>query len=134
MNYLCDMITKVKNWYRRRSFYVIADPTDNSITFSKALFKHMDVMGLDKAKVYVFRIQDHYAFTVNPHFDEPTQLADIQYNAQYKTIGIESLVPTVNRIFYDYGLCHDVPCKLSVQLRSIKGVTCYVMCRPQLNQ
>lgn len=130
MSYLCDMMTRIKDWLRRRSFYVIADPNDNSITFSKALFRHLDVMGMDVAKVYVFRIGCKYAFTLNPEIDQPTQLADIQYNDKHKTIGFECLVPTVNRIFYDYALPHDKRVKLTVQVRSVKGITCYVLCRP----
>ena len=124
------MIKKVKHllsrwWlqYQQRTMYVIADPADNSITFSRRLFKRMDVMKLDVAKVMVFTVADKnlrssYAFCLNPPLDEPTQLADIQYNSKHKTIGFESLVPTVNRIFYDYGLPFDRKVKLSVSVEN----------------
>ena len=124
------MIKKLKHlfsrwWlqYQQRPLYVIADPADNSISFSRRLFKRMDVMKLDVAKVMVFTVADinlrsSYAFCVNPPLDEPTQLADIQYNSKHKTIGFESLVPTVNRIFYDYGLPHDRKVKLSVSVEN----------------
>jgi len=132
MNYLRNMIERLKNWLRRRSFYVVCDPTDNSVTLSKALFKHMGVMQLDVAKVYVFFVPgaDCYGFILNPDFDQETQLNDIQYNGKHKTVGFETLNPTVNRIFYDYGLPHDKPVKLSVQACSAGDVQYYKICRP----
>lgn len=112
--------------YRFREYYVIADCSDNSITFSHKLYRHIELSSHceDAAKVFVFHIPawDTYGFTVNPvldrdtvsdaSFHEETQLADIQYNEKYKTIGFESLCPSVNRIFYDYGL----PCHLKMKL------------------
>lgn len=114
-------LMRVWRWYRQRTLYVIADATDNSITFSKALFDLMDVMKLDVAKVYVFKLcsKPYYAFAINPPIEQETQLADIQYNAKHKCIGFESLCPTVNRIFYDYGLPADTKVKLSVE----QGIT-----------
>lgn len=139
MSYLCNMFTKVKDWYRRRRFFVIADPTDNSITFSKSLFKHMGVMNMDVAKVYVFSLatgvkpfkdKGEYGFILNPDLGQETQLADIQYNAKHKTIGFECLVPTVNRIFYDYNLPHDKRVKLTVQVCQAGDVVYYKLCCP----
>lgn len=101
----------VWRWYRHRSLYVIADPADNSVTLSRALFEHMDVMNQEQAKVFMFSVGGGsagtgiiYAFTLNPDIQQPTQLCDIQYNSKYRTIGFETLCPTVNRILYDYGL------------------------------
>ena len=125
----------VWRWYRHRSLYVIADPADNSITLSRALFDHMDVMNLDVAKVFVFKIKntshvgasrfprEEYAFTINPPIEQPTQLADIQYNSKHHTIGFESLNPSVNRIFYDYGIPADRPVKLSVQPATVNAAS-----------
>lgn len=117
----------------RRGLYIIADPADNSITLSKRLFRHIDVMSLDKAKVYVFSIPGDtpaYAFTINPDFSQPTQLCDIQYNSKHRCIGFETLCPTVNRIFYDYRLPHDCPCKLSVTIRQTAGIVYYLIRQP----
>lgn len=126
-------LMRVWRWYRQRTLYVIADATDNSITFSRNLFDLLDVMGQDEAKVYVFRLCNAvveegskwngrlYAFTINPPFGQETQLADIQYNAKHKCIGFESLCPTVNQIFYDYGLPHNTKAKLSVHPSSVNG-------------
>lgn len=118
------------------SNYVIADPKDNSITFSRSLYKHMEVDITDKAKVSVFKenVAQCYAFSVNTGIKE-TQLADIQYNSKYKCIGFECLVPTVNRIFFDYGLPHDRRIKLSVRIRHSKiGMTYYVIIPPTNQQ
>lgn len=139
MTYFRIMIAKLKNWFRRRTFFVICDPNDNSVTFSKALFKHLNVMKMEKAQVYVFSLatgvapykdRGEYGFILNPEFDCETQLADIQYNDKHKTIGFECLVPTVNRIFYDYGLPHDKPVKLSVELCRVNELKYYKICRP----
>jgi len=139
MNYFRIMFDKIKNWLRRRSFYVICDPADNSVTLSKALFKHMGVMKMEKAQVYVFslatgmlpfRDKGEYGFITNPEFDCETQLADIQYNGKHKTIGFECLVPTVNRIFYEYGLPHDKPVKLSVEVCRAGNIQYYKICKP----
>lgn len=52
---------------------------------------------------------------INPPVSEKdTQIADIQYNDLHMTIGFESLCPTVNRIFYDYGIGAIGNAKLSV--------------------
>lgn len=110
----------VWRWYRHRSLYVIADPADNSITLSRALFEHMDVMNKEQAKVFVFTVSNgsptdkSYAFTLNPIIKQPTQLCDIQYNSKHRSIGFETLCPTVNRILYDYAL-PTCKTKLSVE-------------------
>lgn len=133
----------VWRWYRHRSLYVIADPADNSVTLSRALFEHMNVMNQEQAKVFMFSVGDGsagtgiYAFTLNPDIGQPTCLADIQYNSKHRSIGFESLVPTVNRIFYDYGLPYDKPVKLSVEPDTVpcgspqgKTFTYYKILRP----
>ena len=127
-------------WYRHLSLYVIADASDNSITFSKGLFDILDVMSQKEAKIFVFEVKDfshsgillsNYAFTLNPIFEQETQLADIQYNAKYKTIGFESLCPTVTRIFYDYGLPSTGRAKLSVDVcKTIGDMVYYKILRP----
>jgi len=133
----------VWRWYRHRSLYVIADPSDNSVTLSRALFDHMDVMNQEQAKVFMFSVGDGsagtgiYAFTLNPDIQQPTCLADIQYNSKHRSIGFESLCPTVNRIFYDYGIPYDHPVKLSVETATVpvgsadgKPFTYYKILRP----
>lgn len=54
-----------------------------------------------------------YGFVVSPKLSKETQLADVQYNTKYGTVGFETLVPTVARVLYDYGIDAD-RVKLSV--------------------
>ncbi len=126
-------------WYRHLSLYVIADATDNSITLSKRLFKVMDVLNKEQAKVFVFEtkklspsgiVLNHYNFTLNPALDQETQLGDIQYNAKHKTIGFESLCPAVTRIFYDYGLPAQGRAKLSIDICHVDNMEYYKILRP----
>lgn len=118
-------------WYRHSRLFVIIDPKDNSVTFSKALFRYLDIMDEPDAKVHVFRLCNAtsecgdrsvniYAFCINPPIEQETQLADIQYNSKYHCVGFESLCPTVARICYDYGLPMMKPVKLSVELGSVQ--------------
>lgn len=133
-------------WLRLRKFYVIADATDNSITLSKWLFRMLDVYNQDEAKVFMFCIntfnadgsfvtRKDYAFTLNPKLDQETQLCDIQYNQKHRCIGFETLNPTVNRIFYDYGMQAYIRCKLSVDMLQTQynNITYYQLLRPSNN-
>ena len=126
----------ILDWLRYRHMWVIADATDNSITFSRALFHHMGGLSLGQAKVFTFYVpavephQGHYGFMLNPEFDKKTQLADIQYNTKHRTIGFEMLNPTVNRMFYDYGLRPMTKAKLSVKAKTAGDITYYEICPP----
>lgn len=116
------MIKRIITWWRNRRNFVIMDARDNSVTFSHSLFRHIKrVYGEAdiRPKVFVFYTPatKRYGFAVNVPFDQPTQLADIQYNSKHRCIGFESLNPTVARILYDYGVGPDrfmKPCKLTV--------------------
>lgn len=105
------------------------------MTISKTLFKRMKVMEEEeKAQVLVFKESKtgHYAFTLNPELDTPTQLANIQYNEKYRCIGFETLIPTVNRIFYEYGIPYSLitnKVKLSVQRAEGKNGMIYFIIR-----
>lgn len=132
---MINPIKYLRRWLGYLTFYVIADASDNSVTLSRRLFRRMGVMKLDVAKVFVFFIPEErlYAFTINPELgvDYPTQLNDIQFNGRYRCIGFETLCPTVNRIFYDYGLLPNTRCKLSVEACMNKdGITYYKILRP----
>lgn len=112
-----------------RSMYVIIDPRDNSITFSKRLFKSMRLFDKEEANAFVFRVGNNYAFTINPPITADTQLCSIQYNSKHKCIGFESLCPTVNKICYDYGLPYDKPIKLTIEVKTteINTLTYYIL-------
>lgn len=133
------MLKRFLLWWRSlryHRYYVIADCSDNSITFSHKLYRHIELMreSEDAAKVFVFGIPawGTYGFTVNPALDRETQLADIQYNEKYKTIGFESLCPSVNRIFCEYGLPCDLKMKLTVTVHRLgDGKVFYNIERPR---
>lgn len=120
----------------RRRMYVIIDGSDNSVTLSQHLCKHMDFMGLETAKVFVFGItgdgsgEKAYGFMLNPDLEQETQLADIQYNSKYHCVGFESLNPTVARILYDYGLPASAKVKLSVDVCRAGDKEYYKILRP----
>lgn len=116
-------------------YYVIADPADNSVTLSKALFAHIrkNAKEDDEPCVFVFKLvgTDKYAFCVNPELEQSTQLCDIQYNGKYHCIGFETLCPSVGRIFFDYGLPSDKRTKLSVLVQiAPNGLIYYQFCKP----
>lgn len=114
------IIKKIKTWWQSIRYYVIADPNDNSITLSKALFKHIknNALGSDAAQVFVFKIEnnDLFGFIVNPDIKTPTQMCDIQYNDKYRCIGFETLCPSVGKILYDYNLGAMQRVKLSISI------------------
>ena len=127
------IFTKLINKWRSLRYYVIADPSDNSVTLSKSLFFHMkkdaERSGSDGSpSVFVFRIPQGgtFGFMLSPEISEPTQLCQIQYNGKYRCIGFETLCPSVGRIFFEYGLPALRPVKLSVSVRQTpQGKTYY---------
>ncbi len=119
---MINPFAKIKARWQYCRYYVILDPADSSITFSRHLFRSIEKMigHPDKPpKAFAFYVPatERYGFIINPDFEQPTQLADIQYNTKHRCIGFESLNPTVARIMYDYGIKTLKPCKLSVRLR-----------------
>jgi hypothetical protein len=128
------ILTKLKNWWQSRRYYVMADPNDNSITLSKALFRHLQDSAHEgeTARVFVFRLtyNNTYAFMVNPPIEQPTQMCDIQHNVQYNCIGFETLCPSVGKIFYDYGIPAYKPQRLAVTIHKSVDKYYYQFERP----
>lgn len=133
------MTNRLLLWWKALLYhrhYIIADPRDNSITFSRRLYRHISrSASAGEAKVFAFFIPESgcYGFSVNPPLSpEDTQIADIQYNDKYRSIGFESLCPSVNRIFYDYGLPSGSMLRLSViPRRAADGSLFYQIMRPR---
>lgn len=129
---------KISAWLKRIRFfrlYVIADPNDNSITFSKGLWQHImhNAPRKESAKVFVFSVPASatFGFIINPLFDRETQIADIQYNEKYRTIGFESLCPSVNLIFNRYRLPAETALRLPVTVsQTLDGKMFYRIERP----
>ena len=121
----------------RRTLFVRLDPRDNSITFSKRLCRHIGIDKLkDKAKVFAFvePVSQLFGFQINAdNLPDYAAQADIQYNSKHRCVGYESLVPTVNRILYDYGMPHDKEAKLRVSIHVYAGQTFYFIRPPHAN-
>ena len=133
-----DTYRRVRNFLRRRSFFVILDPADNSVTLSHALFQHMKKQDAlchssDEGKepqspqVFMFRVGKSFGFMLNPDIKQPTQLCQIQYNDKYKCVGFETLCPSVGQMLYDFHLPHFVKCKMSVSVETANGRLYYLL-------
>lgn len=115
---------KIQRWLEERKPYVIADPKDNSITFSSSLLKLLKKQG-GKPKILVFTVNGRFAFTIDPKVDEEkTHLADLQYDTRTNTYGFELLLPQVHQMLeyyepqrtYQYS---DEPAKLFVRKKKL---------------
>lgn len=124
------MKNKLKAWLDNLQMYVIVDGADNSVTLSKRLVKDMGIMEMaTQPKVMVFKVMGGYGFMVDPEVEQETQLNDIQYNDKHRTIGFETLCPTVNRILYDYSLPQG-RYKLGIKKHRSKGKVFYAISKP----
>lgn len=116
-------------WYH--DFFVDLDGSDNSVTCSKALLKHMRIYQRDDHTIYVFRVKDtdNYGFcfvTDAPALlDEKTQFTQLQFNGKYMTTGFETLNPSVQSMLYLWNMPHDIKLRLLVIPRRIGGVRYY---------
>ena len=129
------IFNKITKWWQSFRFYIIADPADNSVTLTKALFNHMKDNAHEgyEARIFVFKITDSssFGFMANPSIEQPTQMCDIQYNGKYRCIGFETLCPSVGQILYTYGLNASQRVKLSVSVcRTVQGKVYYQIERP----
>lgn len=129
------IFNKITKWWQSLRCYVIADPADNSMTLSKALFNHIkdNAFEGDEARVFVFKVTDSgcFGFMTNPSIEQPTQMCDIQYNGKYRCIGFETLCPSVGQILYTYRLNASQRVKLSVSVcRTGQGKVYYQIERP----
>ena len=124
------MITRLLSLLDRlRPLRIIADPTDDTITFSRALCRRTKIFDKEKAEVLVFRTPDgcyNFCFAEDiADLPKDTATWPVQYNTRYNTAGFHCPEPTVNRIFYDYGLSPDGPCQLRISIKKVRALTCY---------
>lgn len=134
-----DYMRYVVNRLRcNKNCYVVADCSDNSVTFSDALYRQIDPLIVDADNVMTFYVPRHrnYGFIINPAGinAEETAMSHVQLNTKYGCVGYEMLVPSVNRLFYDYKIAANVTkVKLSVGLRcNIRtGIVYYEIIRPR---
>ena len=127
------MLLRLANFFFRRYLYVVADPSDNSVTLSPLLLEFiLRVTGLGENKVYAFRLSSRggYAFMLNPDISEETVTAPIQWNSKHHCSGFACNCPSVNRIFYDYGIDRPAPARIFVKIRRVCGQYIFVLKNP----
>ena len=94
-------------WMDEHTCRVLIDGSDNSVSMSKGLIKAAGIFDKDIEGALIVRLVStgEYAIVFKQNGDERIPMANaIQYNSKYKSIGFESLTPTVNRILNDYNL------------------------------
>ena len=124
------MLLRLANYIFRRYLYVDADPSDNSVTLSPLLLEFiLRVTGLGENNVYAFRLSSRggYAFMLNPDISEETVTAPIQWNSKHHCSGFACNCPSVNRIFYDYGIDRTAPARIFVKIRRVCGQYIFVL-------
>ena len=127
------MLLRLANFFFRRCLYVVADPSDNSVTLSPLLLEFiLRVTGLGENKVYAFRLSSRggYAFMLNPDISEETVTAPIQWNSKHHCSGFACNCPSVNRIFYDYGIDRTAAARIFVKIRRVCGQYIFVLKNP----
>ena len=130
---LSDFAHNNKRKEPENPLYVVADASDNSITFSSELFTLLGGMDMKKAKVFMFYIPEEkaYGFTLRPKQKVKAELYDIQYNYRYKEAGFVTSIPTVNRILYDYNIPDAKGgVVLPIEVCEAQKMEYYKMCRP----
>ena len=97
----------IARWLDEHTCRVLLDGSDNSVSMSKGLIKAVGIFDRDVEGALIVKTNSsgRYAIVFKQNGDERIPMANaIQYNSKYKSIGFESLTPTVNRILNDYNL------------------------------
>ena len=118
-------------WMDEHICRVLIDGSDNSVSMSKGLIKAAGIFDKDIEGALIVRLVStgEYAIVFKQNGDERIPMANaIQYNSKYKSIGFESLTPTVNRILNDYHLPLMSKRKLWVKHKKA-NVDYWVICR-----
>jgi hypothetical protein len=130
-------LIKFFRYYRYRKFYVVLDGRVNSITISKALYKHITRRERSNNDIFVFDANDskQFAFAMRDDFaalrNAKTVFCQLQYNDVYNKIGFRSEHPSVTAILSSYGCPVDHMVRLSVIPRNTRhGSTFYEIQRP----
>lgn len=129
------MFSKLKQLLFPRRYYIIADTTDDSVTLSRSLYRHirsrLDASATE-AKAFVFFVPHNntYGFVINYPHSKPTIEAPILYNAKFKSIGFQATCPSVNRIFYDYHIQDHLKAKLLIHIKHLPNGTIYYEIQP----
>lgn len=130
------MLQRLLQFLLPRRYYIIADTADDSITLSRALYRHIlshfHTPHTDQLRAFVFSIPHRhtFGFVINHQHDRPTIEAPILYNAKFKTIGFQSTCPSVNRIFYDYRIQDHLKVKLTIKILHLPNGIPYYEIQP----
>lgn len=124
-------MSKLKSTFRNifKRNYVLADSADNSISLSGGLLscirEDLGPCGKVAARIVLGNDGFYYIFFAgDKREDEEVYSSQLCYNDYYDSVGFETLIPTVNRIFYDYGIDERYR-KLGVKAVKIGGRTLY---------
>lgn len=112
--------------------YVILNAADDSVTFSAALLRKIRRHTRTNLSVLTVGVKGSkdYAFIVAPRMEELSEevkLPTIQYDVRSKEYGYHCFNPTVNRMFYNWGLMPDTKVKCVVTRKRLRGQWCYII-------
>lgn len=121
-------------WVDEHTCSVLIDGSDNSVSMSKGMIKAVGIYDKDiEGALIVKTSTEQYAIVFkekgSPNHSELSNVANIQYNTKYKSIGFETLTPMANRILNDYGLPLMSKQKLSVKMRKSHFIEYWEICR-----
>lgn len=123
---------------RYRGMYVILDPNTDSVTVSKALYRHMNIDRRVCFHIFCFRVRENFAFCFREDnkqlCNSDTAFSELSVDTKHNRIGFVMVAPTVNKVLYDYGLPCDKPVRLSVFPVKKHGLLYYKLQRPSANQ
>ena len=135
---LLRLIASIKRilgrWMDEHTCRVLIDGSDNSVSMSKGLIRAAGIFDKDIEGALIVRLVStgEYAIVFKQQGDarlgEMKMVNSIQYNSKYKSIGFESLTPTVNRILNDYHLPLMSKQKLWVKHKKA-NIDYWVICR-----
>lgn len=125
-------LANINQWLQGLTLFVILDGRDNSVTFSRGLWRRIRPHLSDRADILGYKAGDVYGFALNPTLDKERDnaIAQVQYNAKHRCIGYESLVPTLARIFTDYGIPIGCRVRLHVIPRDTEAELAFDFRRP----
>lgn len=121
-------------WVDEHTCSVLIDGSDNSVSMSKGMIKAVGIYDKDIEGALIVKTTDEQYGIVfkekdRPEHSELSNVANIQYNSKYKSIGFETLTPMANRILDDYGLPIMSKQKFSVKLRKSIFLEYWEICR-----
>lgn len=104
-----------------RHLYVMLDPVDSSVTFSRNLVHVVralyEVPHIHHLFAFLFRTESgEYAFMINRFSPNDTVVTEVQYNFRARSAGFQASVPNVDRILAEYALPYNKKAFLPVSL------------------